>query len=465
MSLVVLGLNHRTAPIEVRERFHVPEAALGRVLGELVDARAVRGCVVLSTCNRTEAYFAAADAEAGIDRVLGVLCGHAGVARRRAEELVFVHRGRAVAEHLYRVTSGLDSLVLGEPQIQGQVARAYRRAREVGGDAPGAVLHRLFQTALSAGGDVRADTRLAEGASSVPSAAVGLARKVFGSVEDLEALVVGTGKMGRLTAAVLRDQGVGRILVASRDPSRARRAAEAVGGEPVPHAGVWEAVGEVDLIVTSTVARRPLLTVDRLAVARKGVGEPLVVLDIAVPRNVEAGAGALPGIFLYNVDDLQRVVETAERERRGEVPVAEGIVRERAAEFWGWYRARRAVPAIRALRRRAEEIRHRELERAMEGLGLSEEERERLHVASRSTLNKILHGPTTALRELAQGAASADRLEMACRLLGIEPEGGVRPGSGVGTEGGEGEASGGAVRPSGSERPPESEDTVGRRDR
>lgn len=411
MILGVAGLNHRTAPIEVRERFYVDESAVPAVAREIVRAGAEE-CVVLSTCNRTECYFTSDVEGRAESAILGVLAGRAGMEPSEADPYVFLHYGRAAVLHLYRVASGLDSLVLGEPQIQGQVRNAYRAVRDASPEAVGATLHRLFQSALGAGGRVRAETAIGEGSASVPSAAVELAAKVFGSLEGRRAMVVGAGEMGTLTLRCLRDAGVGEILVASRRFESAAEAEELAGGRPVPYREFGGRLGEVDVLVTSAAAPHPILTAERLREARGEASEPLVVLDIALPRNVEQGAGDVHGVFLYNVDDLQRVVETASARRAGERPRAERLLDERVERFWSWYRSRRTVPLIRAMRERAERIRERELEAALEELGgLTPEERERFHMASRAALNKILHAPTSALRELAREIEDDETLE------------------------------------------------------
>lgn len=419
MRLLLVGLNHRTAPIDVRERFFVPADRVPAVVEALRAEGVAEECVTLSTCNRTECYLTAPESGVAEARVERVLAESAGLPVEVARRHYFRRRGREAVEHLYRVTAGLDSLVVGESEIQGQVAEAYRTTRERCPDSVGPVLHRLFQSALATGGRVRSETRVAHGSASVPAAAVELARKVFGALDSVAVMVVGTGDMGGLTARVLRSEGVPRILVASRSLERAGEAAREVGGEAVAHEEFWARLPELDLIITSTTAGRPFITKERLRDARAS-RDPLVILDIAVPRNVEASAGELPGVFLYNVDDLERVMEAAERARAEELPVAEEIVQSQAGRFWGWYRARRAVPLIRALRDRAERFRRTELEEALDGLALSAEERERIHVASRAALNKILHAPTATLRELAREPDGEEALEIARRLLGLE---------------------------------------------
>lgn len=415
--LAVAGLNHRSAPIQVRERFHLDGSRVSRLASELVEQGAVGECLLFSTCNRTECYFTAEEAETAARAVVERLAREAGFPAADAGSYFFVRHDMEAVAHLFRVVAGLDSLVVGEPQIQGQVRDAYEAGRQVPRSL-GPVLHRLFQTALAAGGRVRAGTGISTGSASIPSAAVELARKVFGSLEGRVAMVLGAGKMGELTLRCLREAGVRELLVASRRYRRASAAGRRAGGEAVPYEEFWERLPDADLLVTSVAAPHPMVGAERLRSVRSREG-PLVVLDIALPRNVEPEAGDLPDVFLYNIDDLQRVVESTEQARAGELPAADAILQEHAERFWGWVRARRAVPLIRELRERAEGIRRRELDAVLARIeSLTDEERERIHMASRAALNKILHAPTAALRRLAREAEGEELLRAARRLFG-----------------------------------------------
>ena len=420
MTLALVGASHHTAPIEVRERFHVGDDSVPAFLERLRRAEGIRECVVLSTCNRSELYLVgdAPDPAAAAGRL--ALAEHAGMSREEVEPHLTVRDGREAVLHLLRVVSGLESLVVGEPEIQGQVGDAYETAREADPENVGPVLHRLFQSALSAGGEVRAATRLAEGAASVPSAAVQLVQKVFGDLEGRRALVVGAGEMGRRTLGALLDRGFEEVLVASRTVERAEATAARTGARPVPYESVWAGLEEADVLITSTAAPHPVVTSEQMRGLRTDVTSPLVVVDIAVPRDVEPSVGDLPGVFLYNIDDLQRVVKATEVERAGERDAAEAILREAAADFWRWYQAREAVPLIREVRERAERVRRRELEEALRDIdGLSEEARAAIHRASRLAMKKVLHAPTVGLRRLAAEERSTEWLEVARRLFGL----------------------------------------------
>lgn len=431
MAITVVGVSHVTAPIEIRERFFVPDQARARIVERVVEAGGVEGAVVLSTCNRTELYVSADSVDVGRTVAERALAAHADLPYPRAVTYYYRRHEREAAEHLFRVAAGLDSLVVGEPQIQGQVGDAYAGAKELKADALGPVLHRLFQDARSVGGRVRAGTRIAEGASSVPAAAVELVTKVFGSLEGRKAMVIGAGEMGRLTLAALLDRGVVEAAVASRTEERAREAASQLGARPVAFGDFWERVAGVDVLVSGTSAPHQLVTVTRLASSLEGRDDPLVVVDIALPRDVEPAVGDLSGVFLYNIDDLQKVVRATEQERREEQEKASELIDEAVDDFMSWYRARAAVPLIRQVRERAERIRRAQLDETLAEIeGLTEADREAIRRASRLAIRKVLHGPTVGLRRLAGHEDGEALLEVARELFraGSDDEEGKGPG-------------------------------------
>lgn len=430
MDLLALGASHRTAAIEVRERLYVSREAVAPFLERLRERDSIRESVVLSTCNRTELFLVGPSAEEAARVASSVLAEHAGLPEEEVGTHLYRHRGREAVAHLYRVVSGLDSLVVGEPQIQGQVRDAYERAKGADPGHVGPVLHRLFQSALSAGGEVRDRTRISEGAATVPSAAVQLATKVFGSLEGRRAAVIGAGEMGEMTLAAFVERGIRQVQMASRTLERARETAERHGAGSLPYETLLEELGALDIVVTSTSAPHPVLTVEGVRRGRGERSEPLVVVDIAVPRDVEPAVGELPGVFLYNIDDLQRVVQTTVDERYARRSDAEELLRENAASFWRWYLGREAVPLIRSIREEAERVRREQLEEALEGIeGLSEEERAEIHRASRLALRKVLHAPTVGLRELAARDDGEALLEAARRLFDVDGRTGERTGT------------------------------------
>ncbi|MDX1577280.1 MAG: glutamyl-tRNA reductase [Gemmatimonadota bacterium] len=412
-ELVVVGLSHRTAPIEVRERFSLQDARLDEWVEDLASREGVAECVVLSTCNRTECYVTGGS-PTRMTRLVGErLSIAAGLEPGAGQPYLRSRRGFDAVRHLFRVVGGLDSLVIGEPQIQGQVSQAYH---EGGARVLGPVLHRLFQSALAAGGRIRSATSIGEGRASIPSAAVGLARKVFGSLERRTVLVLGTGDMGQLTVRCLRSEGVERVYVASRNPARAERVGRAVGGIPVDREAAFARIAEVDLLVTCTDAQAGF--VSKAAIRDRSAGSaPLVILDIALPRNVDPAAAALPDVFLYNIDDLQRVVDRTQKAREVERERAEAIVDRHAAKYWAWYRARAATPAIRGLRETAFEIVESALEESRRSGPYDPEVADRVRLASRTALNRILHAPTLAVRRLAERSDAEACLEEVEKVL------------------------------------------------
>src|SRR6266581_2671240 len=315
MSIAVLGVNHRTAPLEVRERFahaaHEVPPALERVL-----RAGAGGGVLLSTCNRTEFYLAQPGgtvAEA-VWELLSERLGGGGA----AQEYGYVQRDRDAVRHLYRVSAGLDSMILGESQIQGQVREAWQVSRAQAGP----VLHRLFQSALLVGARVRGETGLGVGTASAPSAAVALAEKIFGA----------------LAAGCLAAEGVQVALVANRTYERARVIAERLGGHAMMLEEAWDHFATADIVLCSTAAPHAVVTWERVAPAiRRRGGRPLCLLDLAVPRDVEPAVAQLENVFLYDIDDLQAVAAQATAQRRGEIPAAEHTVTEGVERFWGWY--------------------------------------------------------------------------------------------------------------------------------
>lgn len=425
MPLAVVGASHRTAPIEVRERFALGGDELRRTLSELTGSAADEA-VALSTCNRTELYLAGGG-DAAVAAARALLAARIGAEPDEAARFLYVHRGRAAAEHLFRVAAGLDSMILGEPQIQGQVRAAYAGAREVAGPrgpVVGTVLNRLFQSALSVGGRVRAETELGTGAASVPSAAVELAKKIFGSLRGRRALVLGAGEMSETTLECLRREGARSPIVANRTGERAGELAERWGGEAVGWDDFPAALDRVDIVVCSTAAPRPVLTRERLHAALPGgPRRPLCVIDIALPRDVEPAVGEEPNVFLYNVDDLTQIVDQNLGRRRARLPDAEAIVTAAAGEFWTWYAALAVVPTIRALRDRGERVRSAETERTLRALAhLPPEDRAAVEALARSITNKLLHAPTVRLRRAAGNGRGTGVIDAVRYLFELDAE-------------------------------------------
>jgi len=418
VGIKVLGVNHRTAPLEVRERFahgaHEVPGALARVM-----AAGAQGGVLLSTCNRTEFYLVTEE-EPAFDTVWSLLGERlTATPTGGVREYGYVVRDREAVRHLYRVSAGLDSMILGESQIQGQV----REAWEISRAQAGPVLHRLFQTALHVGSRVRTETGLGTGTASAASAGVAVAGKIFGDLAGRSALILGAGDMAELAATCLSDEGVKITLVANRTQERARAIAERLGGRAVSLEDAWAYFATTDIALCSTAAPHAVVTWERVGhvIAGRG-GRPLCILDLAVPRDVDPAVAQLENVFLYDVDDLQTVAAQATARRRDEVPAAERIVEEEADHFWAWYGGLGVVPAIKEFRTRMDALRAAELERAMRQLGhLSAEDRAHVEQFSQALLSKFLHQPTVALKAAAEEGRGYGLLEALRRLFGMEP--------------------------------------------
>ncbi len=361
MRLFAVGISHRTAPVELRECVDFARRGVDAALTALAARKLTREAVVLSTCNRSEIY-GAAESDAAAEACGRFISDYNGVAWDALAPHVVIYRGPEAADHLFRVAAGLDSLVVGEPQILGQVKEAFATAS--GLKSTGALTHRLFTTAFSVGKRVRHETGLGEGAVSVSYAAIALAKKIFGKLDGLNVLILGAGEMAKLTATHLQRQGVKQLTIASRTFETAERLATRLNGRAVPWTSIGHALAAADIVVTATGAREPVLT-------RAGVEEamrprrsrPLFLIDIAVPRDVDQEAGLLDQVFLYNIDDLQAIVGENMARRTSEVDRADVIVRAEVDRFKTWMQSQEVVPTVVALRQRFEAIRQAELQR------------------------------------------------------------------------------------------------------
>jgi len=373
-------------------------------------ASAGTGVALLTTCNRTEFYLSE-PSPAVLEDIWRRTATRIG---QPVTEYAYVLRDRDAARHLFRVAAGLDSLVVGESQIQGQVREAWEAAR----GAAGPVLHRLFQSALSAGGRVRSETTLGTGAGSVPSACVDLAKKIFSNLAGRHGLVLGTGEMAELALTLLVGEGVLPVVAAHRNKDRGEQIVSRLGGRAVELDASWPLFAEVDLVICSTAAPHAIVTLERVGAAiRSRGGRPLCLLDIAVPRDVDPEVGTLDNVFLYDVDDLQEVAAQALGDRRRAIPSAERIVEEEVDYFWEWYAGRGVVGSVRALRERMEAVRQAELGRALKRLShLTPADRERVEHLTRALMNKFLHHPTTRLRAAA-GNGAGQQLAESLRYL------------------------------------------------
>jgi glutamyl-tRNA reductase len=427
MHVFLLGVSHQTAPIEVREQLDFSSRDVGAAVEALAAKYSAGEAVVLSTCNRSEIYVASDDPARARQELVDFLGTYHRLPREAFESHVFVHADEEATRHLFRVAAGLDSLVVGEPQILGQVKDAFQVAATR--QCVGPVLTRLFHSSFGVGKRVRSETGLGEGAISVGFAAVALARKIFGRLDGRGVLVVGAGEISTLTAQHLRAQGVGEIVITSRTAAHAEALAVDVDGRAIPWRDLHAALATADIVITATGSPRPILTrADIEAVTGRRRGEQLFIIDIAVPRDVEASVGEMEQVFLYNVDDLQAIVQENLSRRSSEIVHAEAIVSEEVERFATWRRSRGAVPTVVALRQRFEQIRRAELQRLDHKLvGLTPEARASVDEVTRLMFEKLLLAPTAQLKALPDEETQAAYTEAVNRLFRLQDQDASEP--------------------------------------
>jgi glutamyl-tRNA reductase len=417
VHLLLLGVSHRTAPVELRERLDFSSRDVGAAVESLSARSSTTESVVLSTCNRSEIYVAGDDPGRARDEIVAFLSDYHQLPTEAFRPHLFAHDNVAAARHLFRVASGLDSLVVGEPQILGQVKSAFQTASER--RCTGPLLSKTFHWAFGVGKRVRSETALGEGAVSVSFAAVSLARKIFGRLDGRRVLVVGAGEISALTAQHLRSHGAAEIVITSRTAAHADALAAEVGGRAVPWASLRQAMGGADIVVTATGSQRPIIVREDVEmVLGRRRAEPLFIIDVAVPRDVDPAVSEIEQVFLYNVDDLQSIVQENLARRGAEIARAEAIVDEELARFTAWQRSRRAIPTVVALRQRFEDIRLAELRRLDSRLaGLPPEARARIDEVTRLIVEKLLLEPTERLKALPDVETQAAYTEAVCRVF------------------------------------------------
>jgi glutamyl-tRNA reductase len=400
MKLFLVGISHRHAPVEVRERVALGAKEAAALARELAGSGE---CVCLSTCNRTELYAVGDGAETRALEMLRTLGGDEVAA------LSYRLGDHAAALHLFRVSAGLDSLVPGEGEILGQVRAAY----EAG--SPGPLLNRLFHDALHAGKKARAQTTIAENPASVSSAGAALAQQVFGELAGRRVLIVGAGKVGELAARSLAARGAELVAVANRSDERGHELARRFGAHAIPIERLAEELGSADVAITCTSAPGFVLGPEDV---RERKGRPLFLIDLAVPRDVDPAVNEIDGCYLYNIDDLEAVVQASLSSRRREAERAEAIVAAETERFRAWQASLEVVPTIASLRARAEAIRSAELSKAK----LSDEQREAVESITAQILNKLLHLPTVRMKEAAAAADGVLYADAVRHLFGLEDE-------------------------------------------
>ncbi|CAD5379744.1 glutamyl tRNA reductase [Pseudomonas sp. OF001] len=418
MAFLALGINHKTASVAVRERVAFGPEQLVDALQQLCRVTPCREAAILSTCNRSELYLALDEARA--EEILAWLAGYHGLSLDELRACAYIHQGNEAVRHMMRVACGLDSMILGEPQILGQMKDAYASAQQAGTLGP--LLGRLFQATFSTAKTVRTDTRIGENPVSVAFAAVSLAKQIFSDLGRSQALLIGAGETIALVARHLHEQGVKRIVVANRTLERASALAGEVGGQAVLLADIPEQLVGSDIVISSTASPLPILgkgAVERALKKRKH--RPVFMVDIAVPRDIEPEVGELDDVYLYTVDDLHEVIAENLRNRQDAARAAEELVVAGVGAFIERLRERDSVDLLRAYRSRAEQLRDEELAKALRLLGNGSPAEEVLAQLARGLTNKLLHAPSVQLKKFS-AAGRHDALAVAQELLDLSGE-------------------------------------------
>ena len=406
MTLAVVGVNYKTAPIALRERIAISRDDLAETTRALAAVEGVTECMIVSTCNRVELLAAVEGPDTDLT---GFLHNHFGLDRTLLEPHIYQRHDRDAVRHLFRVAASLDSMVVGEPQILGQVKEAFAVARAAGTVA--GQLEHLLQSAFAAAKKVRTETEIGSSSVSIASVAVDLAKKIFGSLQGRTVFLVGAGKMSELAARHLVQQGAGAILVSNRTQDRARRMAEQFKGRVIPYEQLYEAASEADIVISSTGAPHPIFRREHgQAFMQRRRNRPMFFIDIAVPRDVDPEMGKLEGIFVYDIDDLQAVAAAHLAERSRVASDAETLIAGEVERFQQKQRTVNVAPAIVALQRQAEEIRKGEFDRMSARLAsLTPEQRATVEALTKGLVNKFLHPPMQALK---QAAREGDQMKL-----------------------------------------------------
>ena len=423
MTLLALGINHKTAPVDIREKVAFAPEKIEQALHECVNKAEVGEAAIVSTCNRTELYFSLLDneiSEHDITTLLEWFCQYHHLKKEDVEPYIYLHSNNDAVQHILRVASGLDSLVLGEPQILGQIKDAYSTANHAG--TIGRQLNRLFQHTFSVAKQVRTDTAIGANPVSVAFAAVSLAKRIFADLSEHTALLIGAGETTELVAQHLANQGVKKMIVANRTVERAQTLANKFEGEAIALSDMPERLIEADIIIASTASQLPILgkgAVERALKLRKH--RPMFMVDIAVPRDIEPEVGSLDDVYLYTVDDLHEVIEEGRNSREEAAKQAEEIIENQVDHFMGWLRSLKGVDTIVALREQAEQKRDEQLAQAQKQLAAGKDPELVLNELARTLTNKLIHEPSAQLNQAAY-TGRKDLLDNARELFNLEPK-------------------------------------------
>ncbi|MBS3910085.1 MAG: glutamyl-tRNA reductase [Actinobacteria bacterium] len=399
MHVIIAGLSHKTAPVEIREKVTYPEQVLSESLHALIGYPSINEAVIVSTCNRMEIYVVANDLDKGKDHIIQFICDCHSLTRDQIRDYLYFHEGKRTMHHLFRVASSLDSMVVGEAQILGQIKTAYNAAFE--NDATSTIFNRLFRHALLTGKRVRTETEIGENAVSISYAAVELAKRVFDSLEGRTVMLIGAGEMIELTATHLISNGANKVIVTNRTFDRAEALARRFNGKAVPFDEFIDHMAFADIVISSTGAPHTVVGKGHVTqVMHKRKNKPIFFIDIAVPRDIDPEVANIYNVFAYDIDDLDSVVQTNLEERKKAAEIAEAIVDNEVGHFSAWLSTLEVAPAIASLRQHAELIRKQELEKHLRKLpNLTESEINTLNAMTCAIVNKILHKPIVKTKE------------------------------------------------------------------
>ncbi len=421
MHIITVGLSHKTAPVELRELLAVPDSRMGEALTRLRTYPGVKEGMLLQTCNRVEVYAVVDQVESGFSAIQEFLVdSHLSLSAEQLLPHLYWHSGERTISHLFRVTASLDSMVVGEPQILGQVKTAFRLA--LTHNTSGVILNKLVKKAISVAKRVRSETRIAENAVSVSYAAVELAKKVFGNLSARTVMLVGAGEMAKLAAQHLVNHGVRQVLLTTRDPVRARSVANRFQGLPIPFEEFRSDMAKADIVICSTGASHYLITAEDVQRAvRERKNRPIFLIDVSVPRNIDPAVRDVDNAFLFDIDDLEMHIEQNREERRAESVKAEVIANEEVEVIQKWLQSLVATPTIVALRKRAEDIKQAELEKALPRLStLSDQDRETVEGLASAIVNKLIHGSLVALKSATQSSNGSVYIDAARRFYDLD---------------------------------------------
>ncbi|PWC12727.1 glutamyl-tRNA reductase [Brenneria roseae subsp. americana] len=418
MTLLALGINHKTAPVSLRERVVFSPDTLGKALDSLLQQPLVQGGVLLSTCNRTELYLSVDEQENQLEQLIEWLCQYHHLDQGEVRQSLYWHQDNAAVSHLMRVASGLDSLVLGEPQILGQVKKAFaesQREQSLSGE-----LERLFQKSFTVAKRVRTETDIGASAVSVAFAACTLARQIFESLTEVNVLLVGAGETIELVARHLREHQVQRMVIANRTRERAQALAMEVGAEVITLAELDEQLAHADIVISSTASTLPIIgkgMMERTLKARRN--QPMLMVDIAVPRDIEPEVGKLPNVYLYSVDDLHAIIQHNLAQRKAAAIQAESIVQQESSDFMAWLRSQSAVETIRDYRAQADEVRAEMTAKALAAIQQGNDVEAVIQELTHRLTNRLIHAPTKSLQQAARDG-DLQRLQILRDSLGLD---------------------------------------------